>query len=219
MITIPEVVEQIVVRSPFLMENIHDGIINLSALARKIKPEIEKKLYKKVEEGAILMALRRLAKNTEPNLAFKKIIQSNYDLIVRSNLIEIVMPNVDFSIEMHKDLITLSESQEKFFMTITEGVFETTIIASNELYEEIKKILSRDIIHEMTNLASITIRMPKENVQVPGLYYYFLKALAWEEINVIEVVSTYTEITIIMENKEIDRAFSVLKSSLNPEII
>ncbi len=216
MITVPEVVEKIVVASPLLEEALYEGVINYSALARKIKPEVQKALLKNVQEGAILMALRRLSKKIKPNASLKKILRSNPDLIVRSNLIEFVIANVDFSIEDHKKLLAMAEERENTFMTITEGVFETTIVASNDLHKNIKETLSKDkIINELLGLSSITIRLPQENVFIPGLYYFFLKSLAWEGINVIEVVSTYTEFTIILADKEVDRAFSVLKRSLS----
>jgi hypothetical protein len=214
MITIPEIVEKIINSSLFLEEGLAEGILNHSALARKIQPEVEKQLLKKVETGAILMAIRRLSNKIKPTPSFKKIFQSNNDLIVRSNLTEFVIANTNFSIEMHKELIELSEQEEEYFMTITEGVFETTIITSGELQNKIKKILFNKIITQLINLSSITIKLPKENVYMPGLYFYFLKALAKEGINVVEVVSTYTEITLILEDKEVDRAFSVLKRAL-----
>lgn len=217
MITIPETVEQIISASPFLEDALTEGIINYSALARKIKPEVERRLLKDVQTGAILMALRRLSKKFKPTNTLKKIIHSNNDLIVRSNLIEFVIPNTEFTIEMHKNLIKLAELEEQYFMTITEGVFETTIIASNDLYEQIKAILPPEkITTQLTNLSSITIHLPTSNLYVPGLYYFFLKALAWEGINIIEVVSSYTELTIVLENKDVDRAFSVLKKSFTP---
>jgi len=44
------------------------------------------------------------------------------------------------------------------------------------------------------------------------VHYSILKQLAWSNINVIEVVSTYTEFTVIIDNARIDTAFSVLKN-------
>ncbi len=216
MITVPEVVEKIIVNSPLLEEALYEGLINYSSLARKIKPDVQKKLMKNVQEGAILMALRRLSKKLKPNPSLKKILQSNPDLIVRSNLVECVIANTNFTVEMHKELLAFAEEQENYFMTITEGVYETTIIASQELYGKIKATLTNEnIIKELLNLSSITIRLPQNNIYTPGLYYFFLKALAWEGINLVEVVSAYTEFTVILEDREVDRAFSVLKKSLS----
>lgn len=220
MITIPETVEQIISGSPFLEEALSEGIINYSALARKIRPEVERRLLKDVQTGAILMALRRLSKKFKPGNTLKKIIHSNNDLIVRSNLIELVITNTEFTIGMHKNLIKLAEQEEQYFMTITEGVFETTIIASADLYHNIKEILTPEkIISELKNLSSITIHLPTSNVYSPGLYYFFLKTLAWEGINIIEVVSSYTELTIVLENKDVDRAFSSLKKLFSESAI
>ena len=67
----------------------------------------------------------------------------------------------------------------------------------------------------MKDLSAITLILPKEAVFVPGVYYSVLKALAWEGINFVEVVSSYTELTIILQNSNVDRAFSVLKNLSN----
>ena len=67
------------------------------------------------------------------------------------------------------------------------------------------------MLNKIDNLSSITIHLPKEVVYIPGVYYQVLKMLAWENINVIEVLSTYTELTVIVENKNINQAFSTLK--------
>ncbi len=68
------------------------------------------------------------------------------------------------------------------------------------------------MISFITNLSSITIRTPKEWVYTPGGDYAILKRLAWENINIVEILSTYTELTIIFDNKDVDKAFSVLKN-------
>jgi aspartokinase len=62
------------------------------------------------------------------------------------------------------------------------------------------------------NLASITIKLPTENIEISGIYYYILKRIAWEGININEVISTTNEFTIVVRDKDIDRAFSILMS-------
>jgi hypothetical protein len=41
--------------------------------------------------------------------------------------------------------------------------------------------------------------------------YYIFNKLAWDGINVFEVVSTSNEITILLKDKDVDRAFTVIK--------
>ena len=215
MITIPEVVEKIVRKTPFLEEGLYRGIINLSALARLIKPEVEKGTMKEVKEGAILMALKRLPKTSSLGSKALEVLKKSHDLIVRSGLTEITVLNTNFSVENHKEIIEILGEERKFFLTITQGIFETTIIFSNELKKEIEKIFKKEkIISQFTNLSSITIRLPGKVVLTPGVFYSILKLLAWEGINVVEVVSTFSEFTIILEDKEVDQAFSIFKKYL-----
>lgn len=216
MITIPEIVEKIIKKSSFLEEGLSKKIINLSALSRIIKPEIEKELYKKVENGAIIMALKRLSNKLDNKNNIKKIFINAPDLIVRSNLIEYTLANSQSLIPKHQKLLEIINRQKEFFSTITEGVFETTLIVSLELESSIKKIyLDEKVIFKVNNLSSITIRLPKENIDLSGVYYFILKPLAWEGINIIEVVSTTHEITLIFEEKNIDKAFLILKNLFN----
>lgn len=211
MITIPEIVEKIVKGSPFLEEGLNKKIVNLSALARIIKPEIERELDKKIENGAIIMALKRLSSRVDHKNT-KKMFLNAPDIIVRSNLIEYTFANSQSLISKHQQLFEAVGKQKEFFSTITEGVFETTLIASLELESSIRKIYQGEkIIITVNNLSSITVRLPKENIDISGMYYFILKPLAWEGINIIEVVSTSHEITLIFEEKNIDRAFSALK--------
>lgn len=214
MITIPEVVEEIICHSSFLEEGLYKGIVNYSALARIIKPEIESRLFKSIKEGAIIMALRRISKNNKLNHNFKKIFSNAPDMIVRSNLVEFTFLNSESLSTKLKELFSETENQNQYFFTVTQGVFETGIITSKELESKIKSIFKEKIIRTLLDLSSITIKLPEENVTTPGVYYFILKILAWQNINVIEVVSTYQEITLVLETKNIDTAFSALKKSL-----
>lgn len=137
-------------------------------------------------------------------------------MTVRSNLFEITVLNSETSTERFLELLKLRR-EIKYFFTITEGVFETTIIASTDLKSKVKEILKGEtIVFELDNLSSITIRLPKDAIKTPGTFYFFLKSLAWEGVNIIEVVSTYLEFSIIFEEKDVNRAFTILRSLFEP---
>ena len=61
------------------------------------------------------------------------------------------------------------------------------------------------------NLSSITVKLPAENVSVPGIYYFIFQRLAWEGIVLYEVISTTNEFTILVDEDQVDRAFTVIK--------
>jgi len=173
MITIPKIVEKIIKNSTFLEEGLNKKIINLSALSRIIKLDIEKELYKKVENGAITMALKRLANKLNHKKNSKKIFSNTPNIIVRSNLTETTFVNSQTLTSKHQKLFEIISKQKEFFSTITEGVFETTLIVSEELENSIKKIYQDEkIIIKIPNLSSVTIKLPKENIDISGVYYF-----------------------------------------------
>lgn len=211
MVTVPEAVGKIVGRSRYLAEAMSKGIINNSSLARYIKPEIEEILIKKVSDSSIIMALNRLSSKIKPKYSTINIFITPPDMILRSNLMLINLISSKELEEKFQDLLRLTD--EGNFLTITKGVLDVTIIASASLKKEIRKIIRGNMsIKELEKSSAITIRLPKGAATTPGIFYFFLKSLAWEGINIIEVVSTSQELTLIVNEKDANRTFAILRS-------
>ncbi|MEO6509272.1 MAG: aspartate kinase [Patescibacteria group bacterium] len=215
MITISEAVESVIKSSAYLEEGISLGIINLSSLARVIKPEIEEKTMKEVTVAAVMMSLKRFSTTFTSKQNNSKIFKTTPDMIVRSNLIEYTVANSGSLFQIHKKILDKME-ENKYFLVITQGVFETTIIVSSELKSKIEEYFSKEKVKVcIENLSAITIRLPQETVETPAVYYLIHKLLVWEGINVVEAASTYSEFTLILKDKDVDKAFSVLKRGLS----
>ena len=104
----------------------------------------------------------------------------------------------------------VSEDKNAFF-SLFKSISETTIIISDEYRFLMEGICSEEqLIHTSSNLSSITVQLPIKNKDVYGIYYYILKQLAWEGINILEVVSTANEFTAIVNQTEVDKAFKIL---------
>ena len=104
----------------------------------------------------------------------------------------------------------IGDNRESFF-TVSQGIFETNIVISANLKDEIDTIFKEEeLINSMSKLASITIKLPKTNLEQSGIYYFILKQLAWANIPVQEVISTTHEITLVVREKDINKTFSIL---------
>lgn len=215
MVTIPEVVEDIIRKSPFLEEALADGLINVSSLARRIRPEISERLKKEVKEGAVIMAINRMAPSNyyKINLKIQNFMHSIGDVIVRSNLSDFTYHNSDTLYTATAELLKHVSTKKEMFCTFSAGVYETTVILSESLREFVGTHFQEEKQISFTNnLSSITIKLPKENTEISGVYYYILKRIAWEGINIREVISTSNEFTLVVHDKDIDRTFSILMS-------
>lgn len=212
MISISDALEEIIQNQPFIEEGLSRGIVNLSAYAREIKPQIEERLFKDIKEGAVVMALKRLSEKLANKKRSKNAPIFLSDLTVKSNLSEYTFENSETLLEKQRRLFEANIHKKDAFFTFTQGIRETTLIASSDISDDIKRIFAgENIISCINNLSSITIKTPKEMVYTPGVDYAILKRLAWENINIIEILSTYTELTIIFDDKDVEKAFSVLK--------
>jgi hypothetical protein len=218
MLRISDFVEQTVLDTPFLEEALGLGLINLSALARRLKPRVEKALVRKVSTSAVTMALKRLsvklarAKPLPPTRLPKA-----GDLTVRSNLMEFTFQNSSSIWAKQKRLLGRIEGSEETFVTCTQGVSEVMLMVSAGLEKTVSEIFAGEhVVSRLRNLSAIVIRLSPLTVRTPGAYYAILKRLAWQDLNVIDVVSTYTEFTIILEKDQVDPAFSALRRYLWP---
>lgn len=212
MISVADALNDIIKSYPLIEDGLSHGIINYSAFAREIRPQIEKKLYKSVKNGAIVMALKRISEKLAKSKTKNQAINLT-DLTVRSDISEFTFQNAATLPEKTRLLFNQITTKQDIVCTLSEGIRETTFIVSSEISEDIKRIFKEETsVSEILNLSSITIRLPKEVVYIPGVYYQILKMLAWENINVIEVLSTYTELTIIVESEDVEKTFSVLKN-------
>jgi hypothetical protein len=216
MITISQILENLIKQKPFLESALVDGLINISALARQLRPEIEKALKKEVTEASIIMAINRFVSHMDVSMHRKieRATKGFGDIIVRSNLCDFTFKHSDTLIESQSALIKKLTTEKDVFYTISSGVFETTIVISNKFAEEVKHIFKDEIlIVSSISISSITLRLPKDNIKIPGLYYHIFKQIAWEGISVLEAISTTNELSIILKDKDVDRVFSVIKRS------
>ncbi len=218
MITVSEIVEEELQKHPFIVEGIADDLINISSLARRIKPIIEKRLRKDVTEGAVVMAVKRLKpalqeRSTPQGFEFNEIIG---DVIVRSDLNTYCFKNSQSLAQKQTLFLDQIKDQNDVFCTFSQGVFERTLIVSKTLAPIVTDTFKgEELIHQQEQLASITLQLSNTNVQISGIYYHLLKRIAWEGIPISEVISTTNEFTIVVPYQFVDRAFSILMGLKN----
>jgi hypothetical protein len=211
--TIGKLTEEIIHRSPFLKEALNENLINVSSLARKIRPEIEEITRKEVKEGAIIMAIKRMepGRYHQINLKIRNTMGELGDFLIRSNLEDYTFENSETLAQKQLEFMDLLSKTKDAFYTISRGVSETTLIVNESFGDDIRSLFSNEKIKTHTKkLSSLTIKLPTINTEISGVYYFILKHLAWEGINIVEIVSTANEFSIIVKQEDVEKAFKVL---------
>ena len=213
--TISSIVEEYIKTKPFLSSALSQGIINLTSLSRLIKPEIEHQLGKEVKNGAIVMALKRLSSELEFRVTHRvlKFVRNIGEITVRSSLNDYTFKVSDTLLKNQANFMSQIEGLNTVFYTSSRGVNESNIVVSSEVAELVASSFKNEILLEkQENLSSITVKLPKDNVNVPGIYYFIFQRLSWEGVNIYEVISTTNEFTILVNDEQVDKAFTVIKN-------
>ncbi|MFN4198571.1 MAG: aspartate kinase [Flavobacterium sp.] len=216
--TIASVVEHYIRTKPFLLSALSQGIINLTSLARIMMPELQEQLGKDVKQGAVVMALKRLSEDLDFRVNHKilKVLKNIGEITVRSSLIDFTYAVSDTILERQTALMSEINQHTDIFYTSSRGVNETNIVVSESVSDLVEQHLRFEKqLDKLENLSSITVKLPSENVNVPGVYYFIFQRLAWEGVTIYEVISTSNEFTILVSEEQVDIAFKVIKDLKN----
>jgi len=218
MTTISEIVMEIIQGDEIALEALRMDYLNLSAYAIKIMPLVAKETYKKVSKSAIVTALSRMKDELSKTPPLCPVVKIE-DMSIKSPLTEISFEKTAQLTQSASKLDSKLVSQSNFF-TVTHGVNEITLIFSENLEKQILgyfKIKPKGIYKK---LVAITVRfVEQEYIETPNMIYTLVNSMARKRINIMEIVSTFTEISFIVKEKDMDKTIDALKQFLVVEII
>jgi hypothetical protein len=203
-------VREILDESEIALTALIEGYLNLSAYAKKIQPEVERRAKRDVAAGTIVVALCRYeidAKKRTP-LTPKVKIES---ISTRSALAEVTFTKSQANRNRLRALHENEKLADADLLTVTSGIREISLILPATLQGEVLKIFKGEApTLVLENLASLTLRFPSRYLHTPNTTFALLRPLALNRINIVEVVSTYTELTVIVAEKDLQASFAVL---------
>ena len=213
MLSITNKVEQLVSESPFLTEGIALGLINLSELARQLRPRLETDLWKPVGQAAVVMALRRISgRLPQPDMSAPiALAPRTGELTTRSDLSIATYRLSDNSNECQRQLLALADPYPATFVTVTRGMHEVLVVCSRPLTHLVEAAFGAErLLARVENITALTLRLNPETRETPGVYHDVLKKLAWEKSSVVNMMCTVSELTILLEQSQTAAAFAVL---------
>jgi hypothetical protein len=218
MLSIATKVEQIVSESAFLTEGMSLGLINLSELARQLRPQLESDLWKPVGQAAVVMALRRLSERMPQQTDVKPIMLAPRmgELTTRTELTLVTYRLSDNSNECQRKLLALAERHTDRFVSVTRGVHEMLVVCSRPLLHVVESAFANERhVARVDNLTALTLRLNPETLKTPGVYHSVLKKLAWNKISVVTMMCTFTELTVLLEQPHTGPAYAILSQAVS----
>lgn len=207
---ITNVTEKYINEHPSIKDCLRKGMVNYSALTRRIAEDLNLDLKKNFD--AILIACRRYFRKVKKEAILeKKIIDilKQSKLEVKNKIIVVVVEkDIYFNhlIELHKDV-----KKKAGVFHVIEGSNTITLITASEFLEQIKKLFKSKVLRITENLAEINLKSSEELEKTPGVIAYLTTLLAENGINIVETMSTWTDTLFVISENDIAKVMGVLK--------
>ncbi len=205
--SVSSIVREIVNGNKLLSEGMRQGIVNYAAVAEKISKQVEDASGSKVSDPAIIMALRRYSEVAI--LKEKKdALEFNSEIIMKTALAYISFPKFTGALEkLQKFQSKINPGRDTF--NVIEGNYEIAIITNQKYSEQIKQLMgSGHIIIEEKNLVSLTITLGQDFAYTPGMMFEISRKLYWDDVNMFEIITTATELTLLFLQKDAMKAYN-----------
>src|SRR5215469_2611931 len=228
-VSVPQAIKEILFSNNLYLQALLAGIANYTALAQKIKPDVEKITASEVNIGTIVVAIKRLVDNLQSKRNADKISADNEYPIVE-----------DVRMSLTGGIIDVDFNESKFdqFSFIIDELFEKETNHKYSLFQTDKQIrLLLDDVEEIRNtavraskkfdgkirdgLSKITITIPsllKNNKNDRRTYHRFISSVSDiiynSRIELQDAFYTPNEIVLVLNDKDAARAYELLRAKI-----
>lgn len=206
--SITNAVKEVVSGDLSFQDSLQRDYCNISALARIIKPQVDKMLERNTSIESIVTALKRSRLDYEvPERPIASILAAS-TISVKTDVAKLSAKKSKKNIE--KVAKSLTQSVDSF-TSVSESITSITLVFDDTLLDEVKEMFSGDDILEVEDdLAAIIIHSPEEIIKTPGCAIAFYNQLARRHINIEDTVSCYTDTIVLVRMDQVGKAFNAL---------
>ncbi|HII15824.1 MAG TPA: hypothetical protein HA362_05945 [Nanoarchaeota archaeon] len=192
-----------------IKKNLLEGIINVRALAKKIISEL--KLTGSL--NAVISSIRRYSGEIEgkENIIEKYNALKEAKLSTKTKLASVLLKKNETTRKKLAELYTSIDFQSGDILRIFEVSKYIKIIIDESTLEAVKGIFSqKEIVSIEKRIGELSIAYTRDVTRVPGVFALLSNEMAANNISIIDSMICHNEHIIIVEEKEIQRAFNVI---------
>ena len=212
--SIPEIVREIITRNRSIYDCMKMDLINYTALAVKIQPEIERILGNSVNLNTVVVAIKRYADSFEiKEDVTEESVLKNARLVLTDGIMDIKFSIKD-SNEM--DPMTLLDKFSKVTSNYEFFRLSDSFRFLAEDMDDVRKIFSSMSNREgmfNTGLAKIRISIPG-NQNRSDVVSYVAEVLHGNGIELVNAFFSQDNIIVVLNEKDSSRAYDILHSEI-----
>ena len=207
-VSITKVVKGVIDEDLSLQDALGRRYGNYTAIARLIKPKVEKDLGHKVNFESLVTSVKRVKPRLQLAQGSIEAVLARSVINVRTDVAKLNLEKTKRSLESARNIMATYQEE---FLQISESNSAITMIFDQKLLEEIlKKFNEDDVLDEQPDLAAIIVHSPTEIVRTPGVVLSIYTKIAENHVNIEDTVSCFTDTIVVIRMDEVARTFSTL---------
>ena len=216
MVTVSHMVHKLVNEKVYLQEALAKHIASYGSVAKRLKPEIEKELNKEVAHYAIVAALRRYSEKLDVKLNEIKFDSKNSEVNLKTNIIDIDVMKTPSLFDRLKRIYDIIHFENGDILHIIYGRNSVSIITNERYKKDICDFLEYEkILSVEEKLVALSFAIDKSLSLTPGVLFQILRNFAWENINIIEIISIDLEMIFVVGETEAITGYKALLKLVN----
>jgi hypothetical protein len=211
MVTVSHVVQKLIREHILLQEAINRNIVSFNLLAKYLRPEIEEELGKEVKHSSVVMALRRYAEKLEEKHK-QPVLNYFRETIVKTDICYIVVEESSTALSKIQQLYYDVDFKKGGIFNIIQGNYEVGIVTNKRYQEKLLDLFKNEkILNVVEDLVVISLTYSRDYLFTPGIMYNVLRFLAWDNINVLTIILTPQELSLIIQREDTMKCYNILE--------
>lgn len=207
-------VDLLVMQSPMLIESMSLGILNYSAVARRLLPDIRRLTGKKPTLAAVVMALRKLesslADDSLPDADSRIPVRS---IVVHSGLQHFVLKLSQDIPKLHAKLFLAAKKRPGQFFHAVYASDHVTLTTTPSLERMLRTAARKEVfVASQSCLSSLRVVFGGKSPNIGRMQHVLLQSLRWKGVEVFGVCSTSREVSYICQDCHADSALLAIQS-------
>ncbi|MHB1909972.1 MAG: hypothetical protein ACYCQJ_14035 [Nitrososphaerales archaeon] len=208
-ISISRTVKEVIDNDLSLQDALSRRYGNYTAIARIIKPKVEKDLGRRVNFESLVTSVKRVKPRFE--LAQGRGIEAvlaRSVVNVRTDVAKLSVEKTKRALEAARNMMATYQEE---FLQVSESNTAITMVFDQKLLTSVhKRFNDDDVLDEQSDLAAVIVHSPEEIVRTAGVVLSIYARIAENHVNIEDTVSCFTDTIVVIKMEEVARTFSTL---------
>lgn len=210
--SIKQTLEKIIRDNDFLEDGLYHGYVNLTSLASYLLPTIQQMSGKKTTVGSVTMTLSRIAAEIQKTTLRVRIRPE--DMRIRTGISYVNFgkaPGLTPALNDISNKLEASGSKGSELFSQLEWSKEVTVLFTPfyaQVIDDICQQFPPKVLRH--DLVALVLHIPPEYLDEKGFLYYVVKQLNYFWVNIIELYTTQTELSVLISKDNLTAAMNVL---------